>query len=141
MKQDKFEYIEKPKSKLKADYDRRVREGKSSFKDFDEYFNWYQNTEKKCHYCGLKENESQEIVMTGLLKSNRFPQNGQMKRGQARGVWLEVDRPEPKDDYKLYNVVLCCYFCNNDKSDVFNENQYRAFSKNRVEYLRELLKK
>ncbi|MFQ3674961.1 MAG: hypothetical protein SNJ64_00260 [Endomicrobiia bacterium] len=141
MNKNEFKYIEKPKSKLKSDYYRRVREGKSSFKNFSEFYEWYQKTKKICHYCGLKEEESQEIVMRGLLKSKRFPQNGQIKRGQARGVWLEVDRLDPKDDYKLNNVVLCCYFCNNDKSDVFNEKQYKAFSKNRVKYLRELLKK
>lgn len=135
-----FQYIEKPKSKLKADFDRRNREGKNSFTNFEEFYSWYVNTEKKCHYCGLKEIESQEIVMRGLLKSNRFPQNGKIKRGQARGVWLEIDRRKPKEKYSLKNVVLCCYFCNNDKSDVFDEAQYKSFSKNRVGFLQGLIK-
>lgn len=62
-------------------------------------------------------------------------------RGQSRGMWLEIDRLKPKDNYSLDNCVLCCYFCNNDKSDVFHGDDYREFQGNRVGYLRKLLNK
>ncbi|MFC6999966.1 hypothetical protein [Rufibacter roseus] len=135
----KLTYKPKPEDKLKADFSRRRREELCGFVDFQEFKNWYNSTEKVCHYCGLKEEESQRIVMTGILKSNRFPQNGILGRGQSRGMWLEVDRIIPKDYYSLKNCVLSCYFCNNDKSDVFHGQDYKEFQNNRVGYLRKLI--
>lgn len=133
-------YIPKPLDKLKADYSRRVYNGQSSFKDFQDFLDWYNSKEKKCFYCGLKEEESQEIVMTGKLKSNRFPKDGISGRGQGRGRWLEVDRLEPKENYSRDNCVLCCYFCNNDKSDVFHGIEYKKFIENRLGYLQNLIR-
>lgn len=135
----KFEYQEKPKINLKSDFDRRVRNNENSFKDFSDFFDWYTSQIKVCHYCGLKEEESQKIVVTGLLTSNRFPQKGKRRRGQSRGVWLEVDRLNPKQKYSRDNCKLCCYFCNNDKSDVFYGKEYKEFMEHRVQYLRNLI--
>jgi len=78
--------------------------------------------------------------MTGILTSNRFPQQGKLGRGQSRGVWLEVDRIKPKESYSPENCVLARYFCNNDKSDVFHGNDYKVFMADRVGYLRGLIK-
>jgi 5-methylcytosine-specific restriction endonuclease McrA len=134
-----YKYTQKTDDKLKVNFFRRKQKGLNRFIDFEEFKNWYDSKEKKCHYCGLKEEECQEIVVTGILKSNRFPQNGVLGRGQSRGMWLEIDRLLPKSNYSLDNCVLCCYFCNNDKSDVFNANEYIEFRNNRVGYLRNLL--
>lgn len=130
-------YIPKPIEKLKSNFSQRKQIGLNSFDDFEDFLNWYNEQKKECFYCGLKEQEMQEIVMKGILKSNRFPQNGIIGRGQSRGVWLEVDRLKPKENYSRANCVLCCYFCNNDKSDVFEGNEYKKFIENRVEYLRQ----
>ncbi len=130
-------YIPKPIEKLKSNFSQRKQMGLNSFDDFEDFLNWYNEQKKECFYCGLKEQEMQEIVMKGILKSNRFPQNGIIGRGQSRGVWLEVDRLKPKENYSRANCVLCCYFCNNDKSDVFEGNEYKKFMENRVEYLRQ----
>jgi hypothetical protein len=134
------DYKPKPVDKLKNDYSRRKQDGYSSFKDFEDFLDWYNSKEKICFYCGLKEEESQELVMTGILTSNRFPQNGISGRGQGRGIWLEVDRLKPKENYSRDNCVLCCYFCNNDKSDVFDGTEYKKFMQNRSEYLKSLIK-
>lgn len=134
-----FEYKTKPIDKLKADYLRRKQTGHDSFLNFESFEKWYNSQEKVCHYCGLLEKESQEIVMTSILKSNRFPQDGKLGRGQSRGVWLEVDRIKPKENYSPENCVLACYYCNNDKSDIFHGDDYKKFKTNRVEFLRELI--
>lgn len=125
---------------LKLISNRRKKKGLSSFVDFDQFSDWYNSIEKVCHYCGLTEEESQEIVVKGILRSNRFPQNGTPGQGQCRGMWLEIDRMLPKENYSLDNCVLCCYFCNNDKSDVFIGQQYTEFQKDRAGFLRKLLK-
>ena len=135
-----MEYIIKSKEKLKINFNQRRREGKNLFIDFEDFYDWYINQKKSCHYCSLDESEMQSIVMQGIVTSNRFPQNGIIGRGQARGVWLEVDRLQPKANYSRDNCVLSCYFCNNDKSDVFDGVEYKLFMEDRVGYLRRKLK-
>ncbi len=134
-----FKYEKKSVEKLKKNYSERIRKGFNGFNDFDDFLDWYNSEEKICKYCGLTEEESQKIVMTSILKSNRFPENGKIEQGKSRGVWLEVDRLEPKGKYSRKNSVLCCYFCNNDKSDVFSGEEYLKFRENRIEYLRNKL--
>ena len=129
-----FTYLPKTLKQLKVNYSsRRVRD-KDGFRSFENFRIWYDKAPKVCYYCGLTEEESQEIVSTGLLTSNRFPLNGKPSQGRGRGMWLEVDL------YSEENAVLCCYFCNNDKSDIFNDIEYKKFFQNRVVYLRNLLK-
>lgn len=110
------------------------------FKSYEAFVTWYNDQPKHCHYCQIEEVEVQEIVMRGLLTSARFPKKGLKARGRNRGKWLEVDRKNPKGNYTSTNCVLACYFCNNDKSDVFNEIQYQAFKQNRAGFLRGLLR-
>ena len=134
-----FQYKPKPEKKLRADFSRRKSNGLNGFTDFDEFKNWYGEIDKACFYCGLKEKESQELVITGVLTSSRFPQNGVLGQGRSRGMWLEIDRIDPKEKYSMENCVLCCYFCNNDKSDVFHGSEYKEFQNSRVGYLRTLI--
>ena len=141
IKKDDFTYRQKTIEQLKANYNSRIKKDLNAFTSFDDFLTWYNNNEKICHYCGLTEMQSQEIVVKGLLKSNRFPQNGLTGQGKARGMWLEVDRIKPKEPYSENNCVLACYFCNNDKSDVFNGDDYKLFFQNRFEFLNQLLKR
>ena len=140
-KVERYNYVEKPVNKLKSNFNERKTKGLNGFDSFEHFLDWYNNQSKDCFYCGIKESEVQEIAVIGKLTSNRFPQNGLLKRGQSRGMWLEVDRIHPKENYSRENAVLCCYFCNNDKSDVFHGIEYKKFFQNRAEYLRELIRK
>jgi hypothetical protein len=133
-----YKHILKTDTQLSNWFKEKVRQGKSNFLNFDQFKLWYDNSEKVCHYCGLTEQESQNIVRT-KLKSNRFPKNGIHERGTSRGMWLEIDRYQPDGKYEIPNIVLCCYFCNNDKSDIFNGDQYKIFMKDRISFLRQLL--
>jgi hypothetical protein len=133
-------YQQKTNKQLKDLFDAKVRENRSDFIDLFDFRDWYDNKPKVCFYCGLTEQESQEIVHNGLLTSNRFPLNGITGRGINRGYWLEIDRKNPRGIYSRENCELSCYFCNNDKSDVFTDIQYRAFNENRPEFLRQLIR-
>jgi 5-methylcytosine-specific restriction endonuclease McrA len=136
-----FTFKEKTEAQLKANYYKRETNGLNGFNNFSDFLSWYNGIEeKKCHYCGVLEEEVQKIVVTGLLTSKRFPQNGNTGRGQARGMWLEVDKFNPNELYSIENCVLACYFCNNDKSDVFGGQEYLNFFQNRAIYLHDLLK-
>ena len=68
----KNKFIPKSVKSLMNDFNRRVKNGKNGFKNFNEFLKWYNNQIKECYYCGLKEEESQ-ILVTKILKSSRFP--------------------------------------------------------------------
>jgi hypothetical protein len=136
----KFEFKEKTDKQLRYSYNSKNQRGLNDFKDFKEFSDWYKGESKYCAYCGIQERVFQEIVMTGKLTSKRFPLNGIIQRGRSRGVWLEIDRVNPNKNYSIDNVALCCYFCNNDKSDVFAGKDYKDFFQNRAKYLKNLLK-
>jgi hypothetical protein len=137
-----MKHIDKTETSLKNNFYRRTKDGLNGFDSFQDFKSWYNDQEKTCYYCGLTEQESQRLVRF-TLKSKRFPQNGKPGRGTARGMYLEVDRLKSgKDDkYSRENCVLACYFCNNDKSDVFDGIQYKHFYQDRANYLRSLMQK
>jgi hypothetical protein len=137
MEQNK--YIPKPEKQLRSWFNEKVRKGRIEFQSYQGFKDWYDSKEKVCHYCGISELESQLIVGLGILTSNRFPLHGILTRGRCRGYWLEIDRIQPKGNYSTDNSVLCCYFCNNDKSDVFTGEDYKHFMKDRVGFLRKKL--
>lgn len=134
-----FVYQEKTIQQLRKTYAGKVSGGFNGFENFEDFRDWYQEQDLVCRYCNLTESEMQEISMTGILTSNRFPQNGIIGQGTNRAAWLELDRIIPNGLYSRANCVMCCYFCNNDKSDVFNGEMYLEFFQNRVGFLRQLL--
>lgn len=107
--------------------------------DIDSLWSWYQKLEKVCFYCGLSEEEQFNLINRNVVNSSRFFSSAKGKRGRH----LEIDRKNPNGDYSESNCVLCCYFCNNDKSNVFHADQYFEFANptERARQLRKLLKK
>lgn len=132
----KWTYREKSQEQLKSWFYSKPKD-KRSFTNFQVFYKWYIEfvKDKKCHYCNISERDIQRLVHTGKIKSKRFPLGGKLTRGVNRGYWLEIDRKNPKGKYSKENCVPCCYFCNNDKSDIFNEIQYITFFQNRYVYL------
>jgi hypothetical protein len=134
-----FEYETKGNKQLKNDYNRHKYIRKNGFRNVEDFKSWCDSQDKVCVYCGVSEQVCQQIVLTGLLRANKFPKNGRVYRDKERGMWLEVDKMEPIEKYSRNNCVLACYFCNNDKSDVFNYEQYKMFRENRYSYLKNLI--
>ncbi len=138
-----WEYKVKSKKQLESWYNDKVKQNLNGFESFDDFYSWYEVCvlDGTCFYCGLTERESQQIVHDGLLTSKRFPLGGRFSQGVNRGFWLEIDKRNPKGQYSRENSVPCCYFCNNDKSDVFTDEQYKEFIKDRPAFLKQLLEK
>lgn len=134
-------YLPKSKQQLRDWYTPKEKEGISGFKSEDDFISWYQDfvQDKNCAYCGLSERDSQRIVHEGKLTSLRFPVHGLTSQGVNRGYWLEIDRKNPTGLYSRDNCNPSCYFCNNDKSDVFSDKDYRAFYQNRLTFIQNLL--
>jgi hypothetical protein len=80
-------------------------------------FNWYIEEENKCCYCGTS---FEDLV--------KFYNSNESKRKSTRGKSLEVERIEDKP-YSKDNCKLCCYWCNNAKSDVFSYEEFQNVGK------------
>jgi len=69
---------------------------------------------RKCHYCQINE----EMV-------NRLIEKGMLYQKRGRGFNLEIDRKKPNQEYTPDNSVLCCYWCNNAKTDEFCDDEFK----------------
>jgi hypothetical protein len=134
-------YMPKSKAQLLKWYKNKVDKLISGFIDENDFLCWYDENIKntKCAYCGLSEQDSQKLVHEGKVKSLRFPIYGTISSGVNRGYWLEIDRKIPTGNYSKENCNPSCYFCNNDKSDVFTDSEYLEFYQDRANFLRRLL--
>jgi len=136
---DTWTYIPKSTTQLRNWYRNKIKKGRMGFRDFKELSQWYERC-KICYYCGIAEETVQELVHRGKLLSARFPIKGEMKRGKCRGYYLEIERKDSSKPYAPENCELSCYFCNNDKSDIFTASEYISFFQNRATYLTNLLR-
>ena len=101
---------------------------KEGFKSLRDFYVWFIEQGDSCHYCGVKESIVTFLFSQGILKSKRL-----------RGKYFEIDRKDPNGSYTKENCVLTCYFCNNDKSDIFDYFQYTQITKRgRKELLEEM---
>ncbi|MDD5669942.1 MAG: hypothetical protein PHE58_07950 [Candidatus Omnitrophica bacterium] len=90
------------------------------FNSFKEFYGWYEGTYReqkgKCYYCETSEEDVAKLV------------EDRSKRSPNRGRHLEVERKDStlgKDKYNPNNCVLCCYICNNAKSDIFSPEEFK----------------
>jgi len=72
----------------------------------------YERDGKKCHYCGIAEDEFCRIWGETFY--------GGIKRGRK----LEIDRRDNSSKYDIANCVLACAICNMAKSDKFTYEEF-----------------
>jgi 5-methylcytosine-specific restriction endonuclease McrA len=86
---------------------------------FWEFKKWYENTEKKCFYCGITETQINELFNRKKIYTKR-----------NRGKKLEIERLLPNEPYhNIKNLVLSCYWCNNAKTDTFSSEEFKIIGK------------
>ncbi|MFA5287500.1 MAG: hypothetical protein WC394_04450 [Candidatus Omnitrophota bacterium] len=97
------------------------------FESFEVFYKWYvekfENQGGACYYCKTKENDLAKLFEEKKLPNKQYPK---------RGKHLEVERKNSyrgADNYHESNCVLCCFLCNNAKSDIFNEKQFESIGK------------
>jgi len=84
---------------------------------FKKFYDWYIKQSQKCHYCHISQNEIDELFRRKLVRTSRKV---------TRGRRLELERIRPKIDYsRLTNLTLACYWCNNAKSDEFDDEEFK----------------
>jgi 5-methylcytosine-specific restriction endonuclease McrA len=95
---------------------KRSAEGFASFAAFHD---WYLALPQQCYYCGISPAQ---------IEAMRAADQIHTKRWATRGRRLELDRLDPEGAYNADNVVLCCYWCNNAKTDEFSPAAFRAIA-------------
>ena len=70
-------------------------------------------TAQKCFYCGITEDIVESLISCYEIFTKR-----------ERGYKLEIDRKEAYQEYSKSNSVLCCYWCNNAKTDEFSYTEF-----------------
>ena len=95
---------------------------------FDQFYNnWFneETFEKGCSYCGTTNKTSE-----ALYKIQQDGLRPDATRGGKRGKRLELDRVDPNLPYDdLKNIVWCCYWCNNAKSNFFSKEEFEPIAK------------
>lgn len=110
---NKQQYLNKRNGKLRKGF------VKVSFQEFSD---WIALTglPERCYYCGTSAEQCTRLFNLQDGKSRH-----QATRGGKRGRRLELDRRDPAKDYdELDNLVWCCYWCNNAKSNFFTESEF-----------------
>ena len=107
-------------SKIKSIW---LRKFKST--NFWTFYDWYISQKRKCHYCNITEKEIKILLDKGRLHTKTI-----MTRGRS----LELERKKPEESYdNIENLTLCCYWCNNAKTDTFTYEEFidvgKVFSK------------
>lgn len=72
----------------------------------------------ECCYCHITVPEIEALALKGRLFKKNF-----------RGWSLEVDRMNSNFEYSKENCVLACYWCNNAKTDEFDEIEFTEIGK------------
>ena len=107
-------------------------------KDFVDW--WIQQTRiqnNSCYYCETSLELIQWLIDNGLrTRNNRSQRDKRTNRSiNGRGRQFELECKNPDLSYTKENCVLACMYCNNDKSDIFEADEYkRHFGINRKKY-------
>jgi len=94
---------------------------KEFFKNHEKFLEWYDKQGETCNYCGITQFELHRIVE---LRNGNLTLNQKTKRSKGT---LEIEKLNPSIGYTYKNSVLSCPFCNNAKSNLISEEDWRKF--------------
>lgn len=97
------------------------KQRKGLFENPKKFLEWYDIQGESCNYCGITQSELHRIVKSrnGTLTLNQ-------KTKRSKGT-LEIEKLNPSLGYTYNNSVLSCPFCNNAKSNLISEDDWRDF--------------
>jgi 5-methylcytosine-specific restriction endonuclease McrA len=85
------------------------------------FLEWYDKQKESCNYCGITQSELHRIVK---LRDGKLTLNQKTKRSKGT---LEIEKLNANLGYTFNNSVLSCPLCNNAKSNLISEDDWRAF--------------
>tara|TARA_R110002050_G_scaffold129124_2_gene250611 strand:+ start:5193 stop:5762 length:570 start_codon:yes stop_codon:yes gene_type:complete len=93
----------------------------SLFKDYVKFLKWYKDQNNCCGYCKVSQSELDRLVQ---LRNGNLTLNGKIKRSKGT---LEIEKRDSSMPYTYENSILCCPLCNNAKSNLISENDWRDY--------------
>ena len=100
--------------KLKISRSKFSKERQKGFKSFANFYKWHSLQEPKCHYCGTSQDELDRLFQKSV-SSKKF------------SATLHIERKHPDKGYNADNCVLACSLCNNAKSDMISEANFKQY--------------
>jgi len=91
------------------------------FREPDKLIEWFNNQNDNCNYCKITQSELLKIVRA---RNGNLTLNQKTKRSKGS---LEIEKLDPNKGYTFNNSVLSCPFCNNAKSNLISEDDWRKF--------------
>ena len=114
---DVQEYREEQINRIPSYYNTN-RAKLTGFESRQRFIDWYFNElnlhDNRCHYCNTSILDIRRLINAGIINGRA------VRNGALRGPNFELDRRDPFGVYNEENCVLCCYYCNNDKSNTFS---------------------
>lgn len=81
----------------------------------EQFLAWVRSAERKCAYCGLKEEDVPKVGMKTQIGLDLQT--------------LGIDRIDSTKGYSGDNIVLCCFACNKAKGNVFSSGEMEIIGK------------
>ncbi len=98
--------------------------------NYGEFMQWWRDQGNKCGYCGITQDKLHKLVE---LRGGNLTLNRGTKRSKGT---LEIDKMDSGGQYEVNNMILCCPFCNNAKSNLISKSDWcKYFKKPMKEYL------
>lgn len=91
------------------------------FSNYKKLLNWYNDQNESCSYCKITQADLFKIVSS---RNGNLTLNQKTKRSKGT---LEIEKLNPNKGYSFENSVLSCPLCNNAKSNLISENDWRKF--------------
>lgn len=100
----------------------------------DEFVDFYKSDDfdRECHFCNIKESEIDKLILSQKINTKRLG---------TRGKKMEIERLKPNEGYVKGNIALCCYWCNNAKTDEFSAKEFKPIGELLGQPLRNRLNK
>lgn len=129
---DEHETVEKAKNCIQSIHDRFNTKRNSQEKkehpvdvfgdDFEAFFAWWcEKTPgdgiRRCCYCEVDEKALKDAFDLKIISSKKQSFSGE----------LQIERKDPDGDYCDDNCEFACVICNNAKSDMISEGDFRDF--------------
>lgn len=101
-------------------------ERKELFRNHDTFMKWYNKQKNNsgeiiCGYCEITETKLKQLVK---LRGNNLTLNGKQKRSKGT---MEIEKKDSKGEYTYDNCIMACPLCNNAKSNLISDEDWRRF--------------
>lgn len=118
--------VKAAKDNLKYIYD-RFKKKQDDYKDafngsFEAFLAWWcektpEDGIRRCYYCEVDEKALKDAFDLKIISSKKRSFSGE----------LQIERKNPNEDYSADNCDFACVICNNAKSDMISEGDFRDF--------------